>query len=305
MPVKLAGLAVSCLLYMNVYSQQVIPLYKDAIPNSKTSANTEVKAVDKSGNERYSKISIPTVTIYTPPKEKNNGGAILICPGGGYGIVSYINEGVNVAEAFNQMGFTAFILKYRLPLDSLQPNKSIAPVQDAQQAIRLIRLQAADWKIDPARVGIIGFSAGGHLASTVITHFDTAFVENKENISLRPDFAILGYPVISFSDSLAHKGSRTNLIGNNASAELINYYSSELQVKPNTPPTLLFHAQDDKGVKVENSIAFYLALTRNKVPSEMILYPAGGHGFGTNNKTTGDKWTDRVADWLKANKWMP
>ncbi|MDF3079126.1 MAG: alpha/beta hydrolase [Sphingobacteriaceae bacterium] len=290
----------SLLICMAVQTQaQLIPLYPGNIPNSIAGADEETKTNDPNGNIRYGKVSIPTLEIFLAPKDKANGAAVVICPGGGYSIVSYVNEGINIAKEFNKMGISAFILKYRIPSDKIMADKSIGPLQDAQTAIKTVRQRAKEWNIDTARVGIIGFSAGGHLASTAGTHFNKPVIENKEGISLRPSFMILGYPVISFSDSLMHKGSKTNLLGAEPSASQIELYSNELQVTKQTPPTLLFHAGDDKTVKVGNSLKFYEALQQHGVPAELHIYAKGGHGFGINNKTTEDKWMDRVENWLK------
>ena len=284
-------------------AQEIIPLYKQ-VPNSKPVANREKSELGKDGILRISKVSEPTLLAFLPPKEKANGTAVIICPGGGYGILAASHEGTDVAKVFNEWGVTAFVLKYRLPDDSIMQNKEIGPLQDAQRAIQLVRTDAKKWGIAANKIGIMGFSAGGHLASTAGTHFNHAVIENKKNISLRPDFMVLLYPVISFSDSLAHMGSRINLIGKDASAEKINYYSNELQVTKETPATFLVHAKDDGGVKVQNSIAFYEALQKNGVPAEIHLYEKGGHGFGMNNKTSSDKWMDWLKTWMQKNGWV-
>jgi acetyl esterase/lipase len=204
-----------------------------------------------------------------------------------------------VAEEFNKWGITAFVLKYRLPDDTTMVDRSLAPLQDAQQAIRLIRSNADAWGVDRNKIGIMGFSAGGHLAATAATLFTfKADVTNDDTISVRPDFAILVYPVISFDSSITHKGSKNNLIGVKASTEKTNFYSNELQVSTNTPPVFIVHAGDDMAVPVENSIRFYLACIKNKVPVEMHLYPTGGHGFGLINKTTADNWMERLKNWI-------
>jgi acetyl esterase/lipase len=182
-------------------------------------------------------------------------------------------------------------------------DKTIGPLQDAQQAIKIVRENAEKWHINPNLIGIMGFSAGGHLASTLETHFQKAVIDNPKQTSLRPDFAILGYPVVTM-DSLTHKGSKNNLLGVNPSDELVKLYSNELQVTPETPPTFIVHAIDDKTVPVENSINLILALKKAGVKSELHLYQAGGHGFGLNNKTTTDKWFDRMINWLKANQFV-
>jgi acetyl esterase/lipase len=280
-------------------AQEIIPLYGKEIPNSKPIVNREKSETGKDGILRISKVSEPTLIVFLPPKEKANGTAVVICPGGGYGILAASHEGTDVAKVFNEWGVTAFVLKYRLPDDSIMKQKEIGPLQDAQRAIQLVRLDAKKWGISTNKIGIMGFSAGGHLASTAGTHFNNAVIKNIKNTSLRPDFMILLYPVISFTDSLAHMGSRTNLIGKNPTREKINYYSNELQVTKQTPPTFLVHAKDDGAVKVANSIAFYDALQKNGVPSEIHLYEKGGHGFGMNNKTSEDKWMDWLQVWMK------
>jgi acetyl esterase/lipase len=212
------------------------------------------------------------------------------------------HEGHEVAKTLNAHGIAAFVLKYRIPNDAVMTNKQIVPLQDAERAIQLIREKANEWNINPNNIGIMGFSAGGHLASTLGTHFNEVLIDNKNNIPLRPDFLILGYPVISFDKSIAHLDSRKNLIGQNPTPELVDHFSNELQVTPQTPITFIVHASDDGGVLVENSIRFYQALQKNKVPAEIHIYEKGGHGFGLHNKTTTDEWFDRLIDWMKMNK---
>ncbi len=273
-----------------------MPLYKNGVPNSIAAPNKE-NSTSRDNIIRIAKVSVPSFTIFKPAKP--NGKAVIICPGGGYSILAFDKEGTNVAEEFNKWGVTAFVLKYRLPDDSTMIDKSIAPLQDAQQAIRLIRNNAKQWGINANQIGIMGFSAGGHLASTAATHFDfKADPGNSDTTSTRPDFAILIYPVISFDSSIYNKGSKDNLIGVRASAKKVNFFSNDLQVTPNTPPSFLVHAGDDKGVLVENSIRYYQACIKNKVLAEMHLYPKGGHGFGMNNKTTDDNWLERLHNWM-------
>jgi len=287
-------------------AQQELPLYgNQPIPNSR--AVPDRGSVDSSGNPmRYSLslVSHPTLTVYLPPVGKANGTAVIICPGGGYLHLAWTHEGTDVARMLNEMGITAFLLKYRLPNDETMADKTIGPLQDAQRAIRLVRQRAGDWGVNAARVGILGFSAGGHLASTAGTHFNQVVIDNPGNISLRPDFMILLYPVISFSDSIGHRGSRDNLIGLHPDAALVREYSNELQVTAQTPPTFLVHAGDDKAVPVANSIRFYEALQHNGVPAELHVYPKGGHGFGMNNPTTTDRWTERLRSWLVDGGWI-
>ena len=237
------------------FAQKTIPLYNNGIPNSKPSPNEE-KTVTENGILIVSKISVPTLTIFLPPKEKANGTAVIIFPGGGYGINAIGHEGYDVAKVFNQMGVAAFVVKYRIPNEATMINKEIGPLQDAQEAIKIVRMRAGEWHLNSSRIGIMGFSAGGHLASTAGTHFNNAVIDNKENTNLRPDFMILIYPVISFQDSIGHMGSRNNLIGKEAAKDKIDFYSNELQVNEKTPPTFLVHASDDDGVNPNNSVVF-------------------------------------------------
>lgn len=281
-------------------SEPVISLYKGVVPNNKQVADKE-NSTTRDNVTRIAKVSNPTLTVFKP--QKPNGKAVIICPGGGYGILAIDKEGTRVAEEFNKWGVTAFVLKYRLPDDSINIDRSLAPLQDAQQAIRWVRTNAAQYGIDRNKIGIMGFSAGGHLASTAATHFNfKADAANDDTTSARPDFAILIYPVITFDSSFGHKGSRNNLVGANASKEKFDFYSNELQVTSTTPPTFLIHASDDATVPVENSIRFYQACIKNKVPAEMHIYPKGGHGFGMYNKTTDDNWMERLRNWLNSIK---
>lgn len=286
------------LISVSAWTQSVteMPLYPGTVPGSKQSTIKE-QIIFVNGGVRISSVITPTLTKFTPAKP--NGTSVIICPGGGYGRLAIDHEGVEVAKAFNEIGVTAFVLKYRLPNDTIMVDKTTGPLQDAQQAIRTVRKQAAAWGLNPNRIGIMGFSAGGHLAATAATHFNLiADPVMNDSGSVRPDFAILLYAVISFDDSIAHKGSKTNLVGKNPSSELTKLYSNELQVTKNTPPSFLVHAGDDGTVPVENSIRYYQACIKNKVLAEMHIYPKGGHGFGLNNKTTSDKWFDRLINWL-------
>ncbi len=284
------------LVAVQLYAQQVIPLYRKAIPNATPYAMKEVKMEKDGLLVGYRSISQPTLNIYLPDPGNNTGAAVVICPGGGYGMESFRLEGTIIAEAFLKKGIAAFILKYRLPSDSIMKDKSIGPLQDAQQAIKTVRERAKEWNIDPAKIGIMGFSAEGHLASTAGTHFEEAYIPNETRTSLRPDFMILIYPVISMSDELTHGGSRRNLLGANPSADQIKLFSGELQVNEKTPPTWLTHTGDDTVVPVDNSIRFYQALVRNKVPAEMHLYPSGNHGFVL--KLPVDEWMRPLFEWL-------
>ena len=284
-----------------IYAQEKeIPLYPDGVPNSKP---TPAAYIEKLNVDWITLVSVPTIRPYFPEKGTANGTAIIIFPGGGYSGLSMVNEGSSIANAFNKLGVTAFVVKYRLPSDDIMVDKTIGPLQDAQQAVLTVRKHAAEWGINPSKIGIIGFSAGGHLASTEGTHFNKLVIDDKVNISVRPDFMVLLYPVISFGP-MAHVGSRENLIGKTPSADLVDLYSNENQITPNTPPTFIVHAEDDGVVPVQNSLMFYGSLLKNKVKAEMHIFQAGGHGFGLNNPKSKDKWFDWCKEWLVGNGFL-
>jgi len=243
---------------------------------------------------------IPTITQFLV-KQDVPSAAVLICPGGGYSHLSDIIEGSDVAKWLNSIGISAFVLKYRLGMRYHQPNQLF----DAARAMRMVRAHAKQWNIDPKRIGILGFSAGGHLASTLGTHFDAGkpdAVDEIDRVSSRPDLMILIYPVITMGD-LTHKGSRTNLLGDEGSPELIKLYSNELHVTSETPPTFLVHAVTDPVVPVENSLMFADALRKAGVAFEIHLYERGPHGFGmAPNDPILSTWTTRCADWLGVHR---
>lgn len=295
-------LTVMLLAAAQLKAQTIIPLYK-TIPNAKKSDVQEVNDTTvKRG--KVSKVVTPTLTAFLPEKSKGNGTAIIICPGGGYSYLVVNDEGANVAREFAAHGIAAFVLKYRLPSDITMINREIGPLQDAQQAIKIVRERATAWNVDPAKVGIMGFSAGGHVASTLATHYQKAVIDNPQGTSLRPDFALLIYPVITFQDSILHKGSKKALIGENANADKVREYSNELQVTTDTPPAFLVACTDDKVVPVANSINYYTALQKHGIKCEIHIYQAGGHGFGLNNAKTKDKWVEHLYNWLAVNNWM-
>lgn len=289
---------------MEVNGQQIMLLYDGKIPGSKELADREISESRPGGSLSISKVSIPSLSIFLPEKGKANGTSIVICPGGGYQHVAFKHEGTDIAKLLNQWGITAFVLKYRLPDDSTMVNKSIGPLQDLQMAFRFVREHVNDYKIDVNKVGVMGFSAGGHLASSGGTHFKSSILPFKDSVNLRPDFMVLVYPVISFTDSIGHIGSRNSLIGKNPSSNDIKKFSNEMQVTEQTPPTFLVHAGDDKTVPVQNSIIFYEALHKFNILASLNIYQKGGHGFGLNNHTTDDQWTERLKFWLKENKWI-
>jgi acetyl esterase/lipase len=246
----------------------------------------------------------PTITPFIPPKEKATGAAILVLPGGGYGHLSDIKEGSAVAEWLNKLGVTVFVLKYRLGPRYNQP----APLLDAARALRTVRSRAAEWNIDPHRIGILGFSAGGHLASTLGTHFDSGKPDANdpvEKVSSRPDLMMLIYPVITMGE-FTHAGSKKNLLGENPPAELVKLYSNELQVTKETPPAFLMHTMADPAVPVENSTMFAAALRKAGVPFELHIYERGPHGVGlAPADPVLSTWPERCADWLRVHGFIP
>ena len=288
---------------INVNAQQIIPIYPATIPGAKPTPATyiETTVTRANGTLGVSKVSLPTLTVFMAPKGIANGTAVIICPGGGYGGLAFSHEGLDVAKRFSEIGVTAFVLKYRLPSDEIMVDKTYGPMQDAQQAIYLVRKNAKKYGIEKNKIGIIGFSAGGHLAATLLTHYDDIKISGAEKISLRPDFGVLLYPVISFQD-FPHAGSMRNLLGETPSDEMKAYFSANKNITNNTPPVFLVHSKDDKAVFAENSLMMSEALKANHVETEIYYYATGGHGFGLKNRTSDVDWFGLMADWLKKNK---
>ncbi len=280
---------------------EIINLYKDVPGSKKSNTYTEDNVKRANGTLSTSKVTTPTLTYYQATGSQKTKAAVIICPGGGYSGLAISHEGYDVAEKFASAGINAFVLKYRLPNDEIMADRKIGPLQDAQQSVKHLRENAAKYNIDPNKIGILGFSAGGHLASTASTHFNRIVIENKSGISVRPDFSVLIYPVITFGEQ-TNKGTKKNLIGEDASQDLIDLYSNEKQVSKETPITFIVHANDDKTVPVDNALDFIKALNRNGVKNEAHIYPSGGHGFGLNNTTTKDVWFERLITWMDDNK---
>ena len=265
-----------------VSAQQIISLYSDSIPNSIGKLNIAEK---------------PTLEMYLPVSGNISGTSVIIFPGGAYAFLAYSEEGTIIAKAFAERGITTFVVKYRLPKNQTMIDKSLGPLMDAQKAIQLVRSKALQWNLDPKKIGIIGYSAGGHLASTLGTHFNKSYILNPENINLRPDFMILVYPVISMEDNLTHMGSRISLLGMEPSKDRVELFSNELQVTGDTPPTYLTHSGDDNLVDVNNSIVFYQALQKKGVDAELHLFPKGNHGF--TQRLPVNEWLEPMLRFMK------
>ena len=292
---------------LNILAQnKPIALWDEKIPGEILSVSYEEKEIYSENElQSTSKVKIPTLTIYSPNEISANGTSVLLFPGGGYSHLSMNKEGKKIAKWLNSLGITAFVLKYRMPSDEIMKDKSIGPLQDAQEAVRMVRRNAKKWNLDTNKIGVIGFSAGGHLAATLSTRHEEKTYESTDNTSSKPNFTLLVYSVISMHTAITNKGSRDQLLGLNPSQELINKFSSELHVNSTTPPTFIVHASDDKSVPVENSINYYLALKNMKIQAEMHIYEKGGHGFGLGTKETSKNWTNDCENWLKSNNYIP
>ncbi|MCD8538977.1 MAG: alpha/beta hydrolase [Leadbetterella sp.] len=289
----------SLALSLSVAAQEVILLYPNGAPGLKVK-NTAEKVAEDEEVTRISNVTRPSIAIYLP-KVKTSDAAVVICPGGGYSILAYDKEGIALAEWFNARGMTAVVLKYRLPERENFENAGIRPLQDAQQAFRYLRKNAEKYKLVKDKIGIMGFSAGGHLAATASTLFAEQVGEiTDENVSVRPDFSLLIYPVISLDDAITHSGSKQRLLGENPAKEAESLFSPEKQVKADTPPAFLVSTADD-WVVPENSIAYFLACKKNKVPVEMHIYEKGGHGYALKKRNLGlvESWPERMEEWLK------
>jgi acetyl esterase/lipase len=276
---------------------KILKVWPDGAPND----NGMDKPEEKYDGVRVRNVSEAEIYVFLPANEINTGASVVICPGGGYQIEAMDHEGFDMAKWLQSKGVAGIVLKYRLPYGHHE-----IPSCDARQAIRIVRANASEWGIKEDKIGIAGSSAGGHLASTAGTRFDTGNKESKlpfGNISSRPDFMLLLYPVITFKEEFGHMGSRKNLIGEGNNWQLAELYSNELHVTENTPPTFLVLADDDKGVLPKNSIEFYSALKANNIPAEMHIFREGGHGFGMNKKNLPvDQWPELFYSWLKAMK---
>jgi acetyl esterase/lipase len=290
------------LVYASLSGQtKVIDIWQGNVPGAIENPNYKL-TIDSSNNWlKMRNVTNPLLDMYQVPAQNSTGTAVVICPGGAYWGLAIGHEGAQIAKWFNNIGITAFVLKYRLPDNSIMKDKSIGPLQDGQEAIRIVRRHAKEWNIDPNKIGIMGFSAGGHLASSISTHFNEKIYELSDTTSARPNFSILIYPVISMDTSITHMGSRNNLLGNNPSQEQVKRFSNDLQVNNQTPPAFLIHSLDDKTVPVQNSINYALAMKKYNIPCELHIYEAGGHGYGLGRSAdTESSWPEACKKWLEA-----
>lgn len=289
---------------MNAQITTTIPLWTKEIPGS-IKSSTYVEDTTMWGEVVFAtKVSVPSLTVYLPDKAIANGTAVVICPGGGYSGIAMEYEGTEVAKWLNSLGVAGIVLKYRLPSDEIMKDKSNGPLQDVQETMRLVRRNSKAWGFNPSRIGVIGFSAGGHLASSVSTHYNVK-VYNSDSTSARPDFSILIYPVISMREGITHMGSRENLLGTNPEEKLISWFSNDEQVTHDTPPAILIQSLDDNDVPIQNSIRYLLALQKNNVKGELHIYETGGHGYSISKATgTCVSWTKVCEIWLKINGFL-
>ena len=284
-------------IFNSVKAQDYIPIWPDnKMPNSKGMVLKEIE-----NNQRITQVSAPGIYTFFPSNEENKNSAVLILPSGGYHHLTYILGGFQLAKWFNTLGINAFVLNYRLPTSPDLEKRSIGPLQDVQRTMRLIRTNAHKWNINPDKIGIMGASAGGHLASTLATHIEDAssIGDSLDKYSFEPDFIILISPVISMSE-YTHQGSRDNLLGQDPSEQLIKRYSNELNVNENTPPAFIVHAADDKAVNPRNSILFYEALLNHNISACLHIFPHGGHKIGLiDNPGSTNLWTELCKLWLR------
>lgn len=282
---------------------QEMPLFGGRPPGTKSLKVEEDKRYDPVVDSLVSQVTFPTLSIFKPVGVTHATPAVIVVPGGGYHVLLIEREGRKIAKALNEKGITAFVLKYRLPSADYFDNRQIAPLMDLQQAIYLVKKNAAKWGVNPEAVGLMGFSAGGHLALMAGTHYDTSFIASPPGAPIKPDFLILVNPVVSFWDSAAHIGSRDNLLGKNPNAQTLNFYSGEKNVRKDMPAVFLAHALNDQVVKVENTLNLFNALRARGVVSEMHIYAKGDHGF-LNDTPPRDEWLNSCFYWMKSMGWL-
>lgn len=282
-----------------------LKVWPDGVPGAKENSKYVEKDVGEWG-PRIAYVKDPELLVYLPEKDKATGTAVVICPGGGYGRLAIDHEGYNIAKWLNTYGIAGIVLKYRLPSDEIMKDKTIGPLQDVQEAIRIVRRKAnaGEWNIQSDKIGVMGFSAGGHLAGTASTMYNEVVYKPEDATSARPDFSVIVYGVLSMQSDITHEGSQHNLLGDHPDQKTIDRFSNEKQVDEQTPPTFLVHATDDGGVPVENTLFYYEALHKHKVSVEMHIYQHGGHGFGLAQEGgTESTWPAACILWLKESGW--
>lgn len=295
-------LVVASILSFTANAQEaVVKVWPDGAPGAIASKHYKEKYFSKRYEHGWITCSNNAeLFVYLPEENNAPHSAVIVCPGGGYGLLAINKEGHYIAKALAERGVVGIVLKYRLPSDKIMTDQSIGPLQDAQEAIRIVRRRADEWKIDPAKVGIMGFSAGGHLAITLATHYNDNVYEVADSVDARPDFVVPVYPVVTMDKSYTHKGSYENLLSKHSTDKKISRFSGELNVSASTPPTYLIHCKDDDVVPVKNSLVYYDVLQQNAIPSKLVLFEKGGHGFGLYvNKKTDETWIDKCIEWFQ------
>lgn len=306
--IVVALLSVNAVMSDSPKPSEIVPLWPAGVPGSIRDPDYVETVIFRDQDwsmPRILRVTDPRLEVYLPPPDRATGGAVVICPGGGYGLLAYQHEGEDVAAWLNARGIAAFVLKYRLPSPEIMEDPSIGPLQDVQAAIRLVRRQAESWAVDPHRVAVMGFSAGGHLAGSAATLYDEEVYPLADGTSARPDLAILIYPVASMQANLTHEGSCANLLGPDPSQAQRDRFSAELQIDAETPPTFLLHSVDDGAVPVENSLRLALALKAHGVSFELHVFPHGGHGYGlaVGGGKVPSQWPPLLETWLRSQGW--
>lgn len=307
---KVRFLHLSSLILFSTYSLTAqnftLNIWPGEIPGEKSCNEYNEKSILIANNRiRIYNVKEPQLFAFLPSPEKSTGTAIVILPGGSYKRLAIDHEGVDVAKWLAGEGIAGFVLKYRLPNDSIMEDKSVGPLMDVQESIRIIRRNAKGWSIDPGKIGVMGFSAGGHLAGSASTLFNHTVYPVKDSTSCRPDFSVLIYGALSFINPYSHPESRQRLIGNDASMDTQKLFSAEMNVNDETPPAFLVHAADDKSVNINNSWLYLRALQEHNIPVELHVYQKGGHGFGMGlNGGTESTWPEALLFWLKELKYL-
>jgi acetyl esterase/lipase len=285
----------------------VIRVWPGRAPGSLTTAAYHEDTVfTGTGAPRPRHVTDPELFVYLPQGKQSARTAVIICPGGGYARLAIDHEGHDVAKWFTQSGVAGIVLKYRLPSDDIMKDKSVGPLQDVQEAIRIVRRKAKEWNIDPGKIGVMGFSAGGHVAASASTLYGYKTFDTDDTTSARPDFSLLIYGVLTMQEKLTHVDSRTNLLGEHPDSAMVERFSAERQVNARTPPAFLVHSADDPSVPVENSISYFSALRRYGIPAELHVYEKGGHGYGlAKNQGTESGWPEACKNWMRAHSLLP